>query len=256
MMMASGKRMVVALAAALLLTLSAGICQEKLFVAQDQPTTVTSEQSLLASSSQLLLEMIAIKIEIKKEFVFGLPWEKTRLEEALGKPLRGRFQRSTRGGDLLDVETLVIEDPAKIMNYLSRFGEATLLYMQTWSQNMGEQVSRDYQTVIPYVTRFNTPQDDPTPAAFTQSSVKVGMTSLVTVSGMQLSSDEPSCDVVMEITMKDAYKTPDNLYAVNTIVSADATTIPLSHTLIQSNLFIQGNIRNQYLFLLTPRKMR
>lgn len=203
---------------------------------------------------QILMDLMAVKVEIKKEYTFGVEWDKPLLEKYLGKPLKGEVEPSLRNPEKLDVKTLLVKDPEKLMKYLSEFGEPSLIYLQTWSQNLGEQITRQYQSVIPFVTRFGSEEE--ASQAYTQSTIKIGMTSNVTLSGLQLSGNEPNADIMMEIELKDAYKTPDNLYATNEIISADYTTVPLSQTLIQTNLFVQGDSRIEYIFLLTPRKIK
>jgi len=216
-----------------------------------------SETAAFREIPELQIECLAFRVAMKKDYKFGVDWDKDSLEEILGKPLTGQFQPSSQDKKKLNLETLVITDPEKFLKYLSRFGEAKLLYKQTWSQAIGEQVSRELQSMLPYTISFASSESSPSqPQAYTQSSVRAGMTISVTLSGVQYSSENPSVDIMFEIEMKDAYKTKDNLYALNSIISADSTTIPLSQSLIQSNLFNQGDVSNQYIFILTPRDVK
>jgi hypothetical protein len=222
-----------------------------------QKTPTPSETAPFREIPELQIECLAFRVVMKKDYKFGVEWDKDSLEGILGKPLAGQFQPSSKDKKKLNLETLIIADPEKFLKYLSQFGEAKLLYKQTWSQAIGEHVSRELQSTLPYTTSFaSTDSSASQPQAYTQSSVRAGMTIGVTLSGVQYSSESPSVDIMFEIEMKDAYKTKDNLYALNSIISADSTTIPLSQSLIQSNLFSQGDVSNQYIFILTPRDVK
>jgi len=231
----------------------------------DAPSTITKAlmENLppgtvsLEEKPKLLNEILVFKIGLEKQYPFGVEWDKNRLEKILGKPLRGQYLPSLKDGNMIDVENLFIKDLGKIVDYFTRFGDTKLLYSQTWSQALGEQITREYHTVLPYITTFGGTGSGSSPAKpYAQSSVKVGMTVNFTISGLQISGDEPSADITFEIDLKDAYKTKDDLFAINNIISVDSTTLPLDHTLIQTNIFHQENVRNEYIFLITSRKMR
>lgn len=217
----------------------------------------TTEPAALKDIPDLLMECLAFKIAVNKTNRFGVEWDKDKLEALLGKPLAGQFQPKESGSQKLDVETLILKDPEKFLQYLSRFGEARLIYKQTWSQGIGEQVNREYQTIMPYTTSFGATDGSATSQqTYTQSSVLGGIKLAVTLNGIQLSGDFPTVDFTYEIELKDSYKTKDNLYAVNRIISADTTTVPVSHSVIQTNLFSQDEVLNQYIFVVTPRSMK
>jgi len=213
--------------------------------------------SPMIEKPKILLTFYAFRVNLQDKYRLGTEWEKSRLEQMLGQPLRGHFQQSMINPALIEAESLVLSDPEKMMNYLSLFGETKLLYKQVWSQSLGRQITREYNSLTPYITTFNEPNVSQTKQTipYTQSSVKEGMSINVTVEGLQISGDEPSADISYEINLKDSYKTKEDLLAVNSIVSADSTTIPLDHTLIQTNLFHKEEVNIEYIFLLCPRKV-
>ncbi len=218
---------------------------------------LTSEPAALKDIPDLLMECLAFKVAVNKSHRFGVEWEKDKLEAALGKPLAGQFRLKEAGSQKLDVETLILKDPDKFLQYLSRFGEARLIYKQMWSQSIGEQVNREYQTIMPFTTSFGAKEGAPSSQqTYTQSSVLGGIKLALTLNGIQLSDEFPIVDFTYEIEMKDSYKTKDNLYAVNRIISADTTTVPVSHSVIQTKLFSHDEILNQYIFVVTPRSMK
>lgn len=217
-----------------------------------------SDISHLVEKPKVLLTFYAFRVNLQDKYRFGIEWDKSKLEQMLGQPLRGQFQPTLNNPAQLDVESLVLSDPEKMKNYLSLFGETKLLYKQVWSQSLGQQVTREYNSVTPYITTFNEPnisqKKQTTP--YTQSSIKAGMSINVTVEGLQISGEDPSADITFEMEMKDSYKTTENLPAVNSILSVDSTTVPLDHTLIQTNLFHKEEAYIEYIFLLTPRKVK
>jgi len=213
--------------------------------------------SPLVETPRLLLTFYAFRVNLQDKYRFGIEWDKSKLEQMLGQPLRGQFQPTLKNPAQIEVESLVLSDPEKMMNYLSLFGETKLLYKQVWSQSLGQQITREYNSVTPYITTFNEPNvsQKKQPIPYTQSSIKAGMSINVTVEGLQISGEEPSADMTFEINLKDSYKTKEDLPAVNSIISADSTTIPLDHTLIQTNLFHKEEANIEYIFLLCPRKV-
>ena len=217
-----------------------------------------SDIAPMIETPKILLTFYAFKVNLQDKFRFGIEWDKSKLEQALGQPLRGQFQPSMKNPALIEVESLVLADPEKMMSYLSLFGETKLLYKQVWSQSLGRQLTREYNTVTPYITSFSEPNvsQNKQTVPYTQSSIKAGMSINVTVEGLQISGEDPSADMTFEIDLKDPYKTPQDLPAINSILSADSTTIPLDHTLIQTNLFHKEDANIEYIFLLSPRKVK
>jgi hypothetical protein len=206
----------------------------------------------LINKPRILMELHTFRIVLKDEFKFGTIWKKAELEKYLGKPLKGRMLPSMDDKSILTVENLLIKNPDKMLDFFSSFGDAKLLYKKRWSQIPGEQSSQSFQSVIPYTVSFKSPSS----TTYTQSTVKTGMNFNLTVSGLQISGDSPAADIIYEIKLKDAYKTKDGLFAVNDIDAVDITSVPLSHTLIQSSIFNNGNVCIEYIFLITPRKIR
>jgi len=226
-------------------------------------TALTTETKQLPPSVKIpekpkvLLELAVFKIELKTHYPFGADWNKISLEKYLGKPLHGEFVPSMKDENLLIVDSLLITDLEKIKSYLSAFGKTTLLYRQNWSQELREQVTREIESSHPYITLFEeSGNQGKTFKTYAQSSVKLGMTITITIEGLQISGDQPSVDATFEINLKDAYKTKDGLIGKSFLITADSTTIPLSYTLIQTNLFKKEDIKNEYVFLLTPRKVK
>ena len=222
-----------------------------------QKTPAGTPAASLDQTPQLLMELHAFKVEVEPKYEFGVTWNRNKLEKILGKPLRGYFMPSLLDDNQLEVQTLVLPDVKNMLEYLSEFGKVKILYSQTWTQPLGEQITREYKSVLPYITKFDAaPSEQGKSTPYSQTSVQVGMTVNITLNGLQISGEEPSADVIIEVDLKDAYKTDDNLYAVNSIISGDSATIPIKHTLIQTNLFYHEKVRNEYIFLLTPRKMK
>ena len=156
----------------------------------------------------------------------------------------------------LEIDSLVIKDRDKLVDYLSQYGTPHILYRQRWTQSLGEQVSREHSTVEPYIATFKDVKPGRSSGAipYTQSTIRLGITINLSIQGLQISGDEPSAEITYEIDLKDSYPTRDNLPAIINFISADFVNIPFSHTLFQTHLFRKENVRNEYIFLLTPRK--
>ena len=253
----------------LLLTLAPGFAQENgpppmPTRNRDQKTTppVTVQnldelKSLISldEEASILIELYAFKVELDRKHQLGIDWNKNELGAVIGKPVKGEYTRGLKKPENLIIETLVISDYEDFMKYLEQFGNVNLIYSQVWSQTLGEQSSRRHDSVIPYKISF--PKQTGTGEYFSdtyaRSNVRVGMTTYVSLSGLQFSGNSPSVDITFEIELRDAYKTKDNLFAVHTVNSADVTTIPISQTLIQTSLVNHGDSTEEYLFLITPR---
>lgn len=223
------------------------------------PSPVTTDTlSQIDEKPKLHMDFLALKVELKEQYEYGVEWEKNTLEEFLGKPLQGRFIPSLKDPLKLEIDSLMIKDRDKLVEYLSQFGTPRILYRQRWTQSLGEQVSREHSTVEPYIATFKEAKVRNTSGAipYTQSTIRSGITMNLTIQGLQISGDEPSAEITYEIDLKDSYQTRDNLPATINFISADSVNIPFSYTLFQTHLFRKEDVRNEYIFLLTPRQLK
>jgi hypothetical protein len=223
------------------------------------PSSVTTDTlSQIDEKPKLHMDFLALKVSVKERYEYGVEWDKNKLEEFLGKPLQGRFIPSLEDPLKLDIESLMIKDRDKIVEYLSQYGTIQILYHERWTQSLGEQISREHSTVEPYIATFRNikSKDGSGAVPYTQSTIRLGITLNLMIQGLQISGDEPCAEIIYEIDLKDSYKTADDIPALVNFISADSINIPFSHTLIQSHLFFKDDVRTEYIFLLTPRKLK